>query len=55
MLSCAVLGRFLFALNEFCRDKYGMDHSVSDFHVYEFAKVSLGNSLLHLHFCKFIT
>lgn len=35
----AVLGRFLYALNEFCREKYGMDHSISDFHVYEFAKV----------------
>jgi len=50
-----VLGRFLFALNEFCREKYGMDHSVSDFHVYEFAKVWMcdqdrSNKIVHEFF-----
>jgi hypothetical protein len=35
----AVLGRFVFALNVFCKEKYGLHHSVSDYWVYEFAKV----------------
>lgn len=57
-LCCAVLGRFLWALNEFCREEYGMDHSISEFSVYEFAKVpSQGASavmqsfLLSAHSC----
>jgi hypothetical protein len=36
----AVLGRFVYALNKFCKEEYGMDYSVSDYWVYEFAKVS---------------
>lgn len=36
----AVLGRFVHALNGFVLAKYGMQHKVSDYHVYEFAKVS---------------
>jgi hypothetical protein len=35
----AVLGRFVYALNIFCKEAYGMDYDVSDFWVYEFAKV----------------
>lgn len=43
----AVLGRFVHALCEFCEERYGMSHKVSDFRSYEFAKVgpSTGVSL----------
>ena len=34
-----VLGRFLHKLNGFCKDEYGLDVDISDYHVYEFAKV----------------
>ncbi|GFR45912.1 hypothetical protein Agub_g7369 [Astrephomene gubernaculifera] len=34
-----VLGRFLFALNQFCKDRYGMEYGVSDYWIYEFAKI----------------
>lgn len=37
----AVLGRFVYALNVFCKEAYGMDYQVSDYWVYEFAKVSV--------------
>jgi hypothetical protein len=35
----AVLGRFVYALNKFCKEEYGMEYDVSDYWVYEFAKV----------------
>lgn len=35
----AVLGRFLHSLNKFCLDEYGLEYDVSDYHVYDFAKV----------------
>lgn len=38
-LFAAVLGRFVYALNIFCKETYGMDYDVSDYWVYEFAKV----------------
>jgi len=41
-----VLGRFVYALNVFCKEAYGMDYDVSDYWVYEFAKVSLPMQLL---------
>lgn len=34
-----VLGRFVYALNKFCKEEYGMDYDVSDYWVYEFAKI----------------
>jgi len=34
-----VLGRFVFTLNQFCKEQYGMEHDVSDYWVYEFAKI----------------
>lgn len=34
-----VLGRFVYALNHFCKEEYGMDYAVSDYWVYEFAKI----------------
>lgn len=34
-----VLGRFVYALNMYCKEAYGMDHKVEDFWVYEFAKI----------------
>jgi hypothetical protein len=34
-----VLGRFVYALNRFCQEAYGMEYDVSDYWVYEFAKV----------------
>ena len=36
----AVLGRFLFALNHFCKERYAMEDDVPDYSVYEFAKAS---------------
>ena len=35
----AVLGRFVHSLNEFFLDEYGLEYSVSDYNVYDFAKV----------------
>lgn len=35
----AVLGRFVWTLNRFCKEAYDMDHGVHDYWVYEFAKV----------------
>lgn len=37
----AVLGSFLAALNRFIADRYSWNHSVSEYHVYEFFKVNL--------------
>eukprot|EP00198_Chlamydomonas_reinhardtii_P008606 XP_001697943.1 predicted protein [Chlamydomonas reinhardtii] len=34
-----VLGRFVFALNQFCKDHYGMEYKVGDYWIYEFAKI----------------
>lgn len=41
----AVLGRFVYALNMYCKEAHGMDHKVEDFWIYEFAKVG---SNIHL-------
>lgn len=35
----AVLGNFVSALNRFIADRYSLNHSVSEYHVYEFFKV----------------
>jgi hypothetical protein len=40
--AAAVLGRFVYALNLFCKDNYGMDYVVRDYWIYEFAKVRSG-------------
>jgi len=37
-----VLGRFVFALNEYCKDVHAMEYDVEDYWVYEFAKASQG-------------
>ncbi|XP_058216344.1 uncharacterized protein LOC131327282 isoform X2 [Rhododendron vialii] len=34
-----VLGNFISALNRFIADRYSLDHSVSEYHVYEFFKI----------------
>ena len=34
-----VLGNFVSALNRFIADRYSLNHSVSEYHVYEFFKV----------------
>lgn len=34
-----VLGRFVFALNKFIKEEYELHHEVSDYWIYEFAKV----------------
>eukprot|EP00798_Chlamydomonas_sp_ICE-L_P011704 gene11704-34432_t len=34
-----VLGRFVYKLNHFCKEKYDMDYDVSDYWIYEFAKI----------------
>eukprot|EP00884_Botryococcus_braunii_P011992 jgi/Botrbrau1/20794/Bobra.0156s0024.1 len=34
-----VLGRFLHSLNKFCFEAYGLNHDISDYFVYEFAKI----------------
>lgn len=36
----AVLGNFVSALNRFIADRYSSNHSVSEYHVYEFFKVT---------------
>lgn len=38
-LACSVLGSFLAALNKFIADRYSWNHSVSEYHVYEFFKI----------------
>lgn len=43
--AAAVLGRFVYALNVFCKEAYGMEYDVSDYWVYEFAKVGAGGRL----------
>lgn len=35
----AVLGRFVHSLNAFFMEEYGLEYCVSDYHVYDFAKV----------------
>ena len=35
----AVLGRFVHSLNAFCMEEYGLEYQVSDYHIYDFAKV----------------
>lgn len=35
----AVLGRFVYTLNLFCKEQYSMEYGVSDYWIYEFAKV----------------
>lgn len=35
----AVLGRFVHSLNNFCLEEYGLEYTVSDYHIYDFAKV----------------
>jgi len=37
----AVLGSFLAALNKFIADRYSWNHSLSEYHVYEFFKVNM--------------
>jgi hypothetical protein len=39
-----VLGRFVHALNGFCRDEYGWEYDVSDYWIYEYAKVCAGQA-----------
>lgn len=43
----AVLGNFVSALNRFIADRYSSNHSVSEYHVYEFFKVMF-------EFCSFV-
>ena len=38
-LSYAVLGQFLPQLCRYCADVHGMDHTLDEFFIYEFAKV----------------
>lgn len=35
----AVLGRFLHSLNQFCLEEHGREYQVSDYFLYDFAKV----------------
>lgn len=41
-----MLGRFLHSLNQFCHEAYDMRYSVSDYWVYDFAKVGQGRCIL---------
>ncbi|KAI7843161.1 hypothetical protein COHA_003145 [Chlorella ohadii] len=55
LASFAVLGRFLHSLNQFCHDEYDMRYSVSDYWVYDFAKIwqcsqDHSNNLVHEFF-----
>lgn len=50
-----VLGRFLHSLNQFCHEEYDMRYSVSDYWVYDFAKIwqcsqDHSNNLVHEFF-----
>lgn len=50
-----VLGRFLFALNHFCKERYAMEYDVPDYFVYEFAKIwgcsqDMSNHIVHEFF-----
>ncbi|KAF8697956.1 hypothetical protein HU200_035456 [Digitaria exilis] len=40
-----VLGSFLAALNKFIADRYSWNHTVSEYHVYEFFRVSIHSNL----------
>lgn len=44
----AVLGNFVSALNRFIADRYAANHSVSEYHVYEFFKVLPAASSHHV-------
>lgn len=50
--AAAVLGRFVYALNLFCKEAYGMDYDVSDYWVYEFAKVGCNCSCTGISSCE---
>ncbi len=39
MCPCAVLGRFVHTLNQFCKEHHAMEYDVKDYWIYEFAKV----------------
>ncbi|GMH33366.1 hypothetical protein BSKO_01200 [Bryopsis sp. KO-2023] len=50
-----VLGRFLIALNLFCKERYGMEYDVQDYWVYNFAKIwgcsgDMSNHIVHEFF-----
>ncbi|GIL50374.1 hypothetical protein Vafri_6587 [Volvox africanus] len=50
-----VLGRFVYALNKFCKDQYGMEYGVGDYWIYEFAKIwgcsqARSNQIVHEFF-----
>jgi hypothetical protein len=47
----AVLGRFLFSLNDYYHKRFGKKYDVNDFHVYEFAKVRPPGGLAKLLCC----
>ena len=53
----AVLGRFVHTLNLFCKDHYDMKYEVEDYWIYEFAKVSVRDTVVcdcaMQHACKF--
>ncbi|KAJ6914699.1 hypothetical protein NC651_016850 [Populus alba x Populus x berolinensis] len=44
-----VLGNFVSALNRFIADRYSLNHSVSEYHVYEFFRVFHSLSLFYFH------
>jgi hypothetical protein len=35
----AVLGRFLYSLNQFCQEEYGIHHEISEFFIYEYKQI----------------
>ena len=39
-LTCAVLGRFLHSLNEYCEEEHGLHYDISDYDEYDFHKVT---------------
>lgn len=50
-----VLGRFLHALNRFCKARYSMEFDIHDYNVYEFAKIwncsqDMSNHIVHEFF-----
>lgn len=45
-----VLGNFVSALNKFIADRYASNHSVSEYHVYEFFKVFVDVAFSTIYF-----
>jgi hypothetical protein len=49
----AVLGRFVYALNEFRRERHALIYDIEDYHIYNFASVRMfTNAMQHKPVCS---